>query len=249
MPHDLPSIEILGVRIAKASRSEALRAVAELGEHDAPALIAYANAHTLNLAAADPAYRGLLEEAALVLNDGSGVQLAARIKGDLFPVNLNGSDLNPAILSVAAGRGWSAYFLGARPGTAARAAARLMDRIGGLEVVGTRDGFFDRAQDPEVAAEIKASGADILMVAMGNPLQERWLAANLAATGARVGVGVGAFFDFEAGEVARAPAVMNKLGIEWVWRLAQEPARLWRRYVVGNPLFLLRVLRSRLRKR
>jgi N-acetylglucosaminyldiphosphoundecaprenol N-acetyl-beta-D-mannosaminyltransferase len=84
------------------------------------------------------------------------------------------------------------------------------------------------------------------MTAMGNPLQEKWLAEHLPATGARLGVGVGAFFDFAAGEVARAPAWMNKWGVEWMFRLAQEPRRLWRRYVVGNPLFLARALKARL---
>ena len=82
------------------------------------------------------------------------------------------------------------------------------------------------------------------MAAMGNPLQEKWLDRHLAETGARIGVGVGAFFDFAAGEVVRAPAWMNRLGIEWIFRLAQEPKRLWRRYVVGNPVFLWRVLLS-----
>jgi exopolysaccharide biosynthesis WecB/TagA/CpsF family protein len=82
---------------------------------------------------------------------------------------------------------------------------------------------------------------------MGNPHQERWLARNLDATGARLGVGVGAFFDFQAGEVTRAPAWMNRLGIEWVHRLFKEPARMWRRYLVGNPVFVVRVLRQRVR--
>jgi exopolysaccharide biosynthesis WecB/TagA/CpsF family protein len=83
-----------------------------------------------------------------------------------------------------------------------------------------------------------------LMVAMGNPLQERWIARHLTATGARLGVGVGAFFDFSAGVVPRAPAWMNRAGVEWAYRLAQEPRRMWRRYLIGNPLFLARVLRE-----
>lgn len=233
-------VRILGVPIVRMDTESALTAVEELGESSDPALIAYANAHTLNLAWADIDYRRLLLDAGLVLNDGIGIELAARMRGVGFPANLNGSDFNPEILRLAAAKGWRAFFLGARPGVAETAAARLVERIEGLEVVGCRDGYFDENENDRVVEEIRESGAAVLMVALGNPLQERWLADNLDATGARLGVGVGAFFDFTAGSAKRAPGWMNKVGIEWVWRLALEPRRMWRRYVVGNPLFLRR---------
>jgi exopolysaccharide biosynthesis WecB/TagA/CpsF family protein len=238
-------VEVLGVQVVRMTAAEALMAVERAVDSSDPSLIAYANAHTLNLAASDPSYRGVLRQAAVVLNDGAGIAIAARLKGSPFPENLNGSDFNPKILELAARRGWSAYFLGAAPGVADRAAERLTARIPGLQIAGCRDGFFPRSADAEVAAQIKATGADLVMVAMGNPLQERWIASNLPATGCRAGIGVGAFFDFAAEQVARAPAWMNRLGVEWVWRLAQEPGRLWRRYVLGNPRFLLRVLAER----
>lgn len=240
----MSSIDLLGVPIDRLNRREALEAVAGLYERPEPALCVYVNAHTLNLAAKDPAYRKLLTDADLVLNDGSGVALGARIQGSRFPENLNGSDLNPSIVELAAQRGWPVFFLGGHPGVAGRAAGSLKDRFPSLEVAGTADGYFD---DPEgIAGEIRAAGTGLLMVAMGNPLQEMFLRDHLAATGARLGIGVGAFFDFTAGVVPRAPAWMNKAGIEWVYRLAQEPKRMWRRYVVGNPAFLGRVLRQRL---
>lgn len=233
--------------IIKARRAEAIAAIESAALDSPPALVIYVNAHTLNLATSDSSYRSLLSEAAVILNDGSGVALAAKIHGDSFPENLNGSDFNPVILGLAARRGWPVYFLGAGPGVAEAAARRLQTDIPQLIVGGTRDGFFPRSEDDAVAESIKRSGAQVVMVAMGNPLQELWLRDNLAATGALLGVGVGAFFDFSAGEVKRAPAWMNKAGIEWVFRLAQEPQRLWKRYVVGNPKFLLRVLRERKR--
>lgn len=246
---DLPMIDLLGIPVVKAAPGDALQAVERLAERSAPALVAYVNAHTLNLAHGDPGYHALLRSVALVLNDGVGVSLAARMKRDRFPANLNGSDLNPMILELAARRGWSVYFLGAAPGVAEEAARRMTDKIPGLVVAGTRDGYFSRADDSAVAAAIKDTGAEVVMVAMGNPLQEKWLEANLAATGARLGVGVGAFFDFAAARVVRAPAWVNKIGLEWVWRLLQEPGRLWRRYVVGNPLFLWRAARDAVRAR
>lgn len=240
---DIPSIEILGVRVVTLSADEALAQI-EAAAEQPPGLIAYVNAHTLNLASASPSYKALLQSADLVLNDGSGVSIAARMKGRRFPENLNGSDFNPKILELAARKRWKVYLLGAGPGVADEAAAKLKARIPGLDVVGTRDGYFDRSNDHEVAAAIAATGADLLMVAMGNPLQEEWLAANLEATGCKLGVGVGAFFDFSAERVKRAPAWMNRWGIEWIYRILQEPGRLWRRYVVGNPAFLWRVFRE-----
>ena len=243
----LDSTEILGVQVASATEPAALGELERLADAGAPVLVAYVNAHTLNLAATDPSYKALLQDAGLVLNDGVGVALAARIGGHRFPANLNGSDFNPRILELAARRSWPVFFLGASQGVAEEAARRLKERIPNLVVAGTRDGYFPRGDDAEVAKMIEGSGAAVVMVAMGNPLQETWLRDNLAATGAKIGVGVGAFFDFSAENVRRAPAWMNRVGVEWLFRLAQEPKRLWRRYVVGNPVFLYRVLRERLR--
>lgn len=245
----LPTCEILDVPVVQATASSALAEIARLGSNDAPARVVYVNAHTLNLCSVDAEYRRVICESSVVLNDGIGVELAARIQRTTFPENLNGSDFNPRILELAAERGWKVFLLGGRPGVADQAATKLQASIDGLQVAGTRDGYFGRSQDADVAAAVKASRADVLVVAMGNPLQERWLADNLDATGCRIGVGVGAFLDFVVGVQKRAPLWMNRWGIEWVWRLAQEPRRMWRRYVVGNPVFLARVLRARLSHR
>ncbi len=230
---------------AAAAREELVR----LYERDRPALVAYANAHTLNLASRDSGYRAVLRSADIVLNDGAGLAIAGRLFGRPFPANLNGSDFNPVILEEAAARRWPVYLLGAAPGVAEEAVRRLSERFPGLQVVGTHDGYLRDDESDDVAREIAKTGAGILMVAMGNPRQETWLNRHLEATGARVGIGVGAFFDFSAGVVPRAPAWMNRLWLEWLYRLIQEPRRMWRRYVLGNPLFLARVLRSRVARR
>jgi exopolysaccharide biosynthesis WecB/TagA/CpsF family protein len=246
MNEDLCSIDILGVPVASIDASEALMEIERLYGRSSPALVVYLNAHSLNLASQSPSFRGILTRSNLNLNDGSGVAIAARIQGRRFKQNLNGSDFNAEILQLAARLEWSVYLLGAADGVAELAAQRLKARIDKLNVVGTRSGYFQESSTDSVVAAIRASGADLLMVAMGNPRQEEWLDAHLESTGARVGVGVGAFFDFTAGTVPRAPAWMNRFGVEWMWRLAHEPRRLWRRYIVGNPLFLARVIRSRL---
>jgi exopolysaccharide biosynthesis WecB/TagA/CpsF family protein len=238
-------VQILGVPIARLETEPALDEVERLYEETEPQLVAYANAHTLNLAHANVGYRALLNRAGVVLGDGAGVMLAARLNRAPLPTNLNGSDFNPEILRRAAARGWPVYFLGAGPGVAEATAARWRSELPSLEVAGAGDGYFPRDGEAEVAATIKAAGAGLVMVAMGNPLQEQWIDRNLSATGARIGVGVGAFFDFSAGRVPRSPAWMNRVGIEWLYRLYQEPGRMWRRYLLGNPLFLARVAKER----
>lgn len=245
----METVEVLGVPVARLTAAAAREELVRLYERDRPALVAYANAHTLNLASKDSGYREVLRRADIVLNDGAGLAIAGRVFGKPFPENLNGSDFNPQILEEAAARAWPVYFLGAKPGVAEEAARRLSARIPGLRVIGTRDGYFTPSESEAVARSIAETGAGVLMVAMGNPLQETWLNRHLEATGARLGVGVGAFLDFTAGVVPRAPRWMNRLGVEWAYRLLQEPRRMWRRYVLGNPLFLLRVLRQRVTRR
>lgn len=240
-------VEILGVPFARVTPDQALDRIEQLYAADAAAIVAHANAHTVNLAAADPTYLGVLRRANLVLNDGKGVMIAARMRGTAFPADLNGNFFTPLLLRRAAKRGWPTFFFGARPGVARRVADRLMGEVPGLDVVGARDGYVAPGEDGAVVEEIRSSGTGLLLVGLGNPTQELWISDNLALTGARVGVGVGAFFDFQAGEVKRAPEWMNRVGIEWLHRLSREPRRMWRRYLIGNPWFLWRAARESLR--
>jgi len=242
------AISVLGVRLARLSPRAALAEAEHLYDAPESSYIAHANVHTLNLASRDERYRFALENAAIVLNDGKGVMLAARIKRDRFPADLNGNFFTPLLLELAAERDWPVYFLGAKPGVADRALERLVERLPRLRAVGVRDGYFDPG-DESVAAAVRAAGTGLLLVGLGNPAQELWMQTNLSATGARLAVGVGAFFDFQAGQVPRAPEWMNRAGIEWVHRLAQEPQRMWRRYLLGNPRFVARVAAEELKSR
>jgi exopolysaccharide biosynthesis WecB/TagA/CpsF family protein len=241
-------VEIIGVPIARLDARAALDAVEKLYERERSAFIAHVNAHTLNSAFENPSYREVLRRADLVLNDGKGVLLAARLLGSNLPADLNGNFFSPLVLQMAAERGWPVFLLGARPGVADTAARNLARRSPQLRVVGTRDGFFSVEEEDDVVAQIRESGAGLLMVAMGNPAQERWLDRWMDKTEARLGIGVGAFLDFQAGAVRRAPHWMNRIGLEWLYRLYKEPRRMWRRYLIGNPRFLLRVLRERIKK-
>ncbi len=236
-------IPMLGVKLDKLTCEQVLAEI-ERQVGDRPMMLAYANAHSLNLVTRDPALRKALDRSDLVLNDGLGVNLAARMRGERFPDNLNGSDFTVRLLQLAARCGWGVFLLGGEPGVAETAARRLTERIDDLRIVGTCHGYTNES-DELLVQRIRDADTTLLIVALGVPLQEIWLDRNLHATGALVGVGVGAFLDFSAGRVRRAPRWMNVLGVEWCFRLVQEPRRLWRRYIVGNPIFLIRAWRDR----
>jgi N-acetylglucosaminyldiphosphoundecaprenol N-acetyl-beta-D-mannosaminyltransferase len=170
------------------------------------------------------------------------VRLAGKLFNRNIRQNVNGTDLFPELCAAAEKMGLSFYLLGGRAGIAERVAEWMTARHPRLRVAGWRDGYFSSGELPSVLAGIRASRAEILLVAMGAPTQEKWLRQNLPDTGARLGIGVGGLFDFYSGRMPRAPIWMREIGMEWVYRFLQEPERMWRRYLVGNAVFLARVL-------
>ena len=202
--------------------------------------VAFLNAHCGNVMAQDSIYADAMQTADMVLPDGIGVELAAKMRRQSFAENLNGTDFTPRLLARAAAQGLSVFLLGAAPGVAEDAANRLCRDIPGLKIAGVRDGYDGMRNEAAAIAAINASGADILLVAMGVPRQDVWLANNAHRIDARITLGVGALFDFLAGRVRRAPAVVRKARCEWVWRLAMEPRRMAKRYLIGNATFLAR---------
>jgi exopolysaccharide biosynthesis WecB/TagA/CpsF family protein len=235
-------VRILGVPFTLASFEQATARIEALVRRRGPtSQVVLANAHTLNLAAADPGYRDVLARAALVLRDGVGVELAARLAGARPGYNFVGTDFVPALLRVLGAReeGVSVYLLGGRDGVALEAARRLRRETPGVRVGGVEAGYGDL---DGAVARISAACPDVLLVALGNPLQEQWIGRHGDELGAGVAIGVGALFDYLAGRVPRAPGWVLRLRGEWLFRLVVEPRRLWLRYVVGNPRFLLRLL-------
>lgn len=212
------------------------------------AKIYHANVHGINLARQDPSFRREMTTADAIFCDGEGVRLASRILGHGLPERITYADWLWQLSALAARRGWSLFFLGGRPGIAERAAKRLGAGVPGLRVAGTAHGYWraDDRTDEDVVAEINASGAQILVVGMGMPLQEFWLGRWWPALQASIGLTGGACFDFVSGEVSRSPSWMRRSGLEWSYRLMLEPRRMFRRYVVGIPQFLGRILEQRL---
>ena len=250
MKHRLPTLTILDIPIVCATEAEAIGEIQYLTEQRGQALVIYVNAHTLELTAEDPEYRRIVQEAAIVMNDGIGVSLAARIVGGrTFPANLNGTDLTPLILKLAAEKGWRVFLLGGVPGVAEKAAAKFVEQNPALEISGTHPGFFKEEELDGLVQRIREARTDVLIVGMGNPVQERWLARHQARTGARLGVGVGAFLDFSAGMFPRAPLWVQRIKLEWLYRMSREPKRLWKRYLIEGPLFLLHVAQDAIKQR
>lgn len=236
---------LAGVAVRAWSQERALAELGRVIDEGLHGKIAFCNAHVVNLAARDDRFRAALAQS-LVLPDGIGVDLGSRLlHGAPFPANLNGTDFVPLFLRQAT-TPLRVCLLGARPGVALKAAAALQAGNPRHEIVVLGDGFFDQALEADHLARLRERPADLLLVAMGNPRQELWIASRIGPEHARLAMGVGALFDFLAGEVPRAPLLWRRLRLEWLYRLAQEPARLARRYLLGNPAFLLRMLRLKL---
>ncbi|MCX7325654.1 MAG: WecB/TagA/CpsF family glycosyltransferase [Hyphomicrobiales bacterium] len=208
--------------------------------------LAFANSHLVNLALDDSTYAGVLRRF-LVLPDGIGVDLGALIMhGRTFPANLNGTDFIPALLRATA-TPLRVGLVGARPGVAERAVIQLCRLAPQHRFVACSHGFFSPEEEPQLLARLEEGRFDLLLVAFGNPKQELWIAEHLDQRHARVAAGVGALFDFMAREVARAPQWLRWLRLEWLFRLAQEPSRLWRRYMFGNLRFVGHLLMQKWR--
>jgi N-acetylglucosaminyldiphosphoundecaprenol N-acetyl-beta-D-mannosaminyltransferase len=244
---------ILGVRVDRISAEELHVQTLRLAQSGENAMILYANPHCLNLSYHRPWLRNLLNSADIVFCDGFGLLLAAKILGKLSLERVTYGAEIWRLLELAELHNLSIYFLGARPGVAGKAAARLKEKYTSLNIVGFWHGYFDRTpgspENEAVVQGINASNPDILLVGFGMPLQELWLKENRERLSVNVAITVGATIDFFAGEgrgSLRAPPILADNGFEWLTRLLLEPRRLWRRYIIGNPLFLLRVLRQHL---
>jgi exopolysaccharide biosynthesis WecB/TagA/CpsF family protein len=244
-PHAGRTRDILGIAITDMSRAEArhiLHQAMNAGRH---LKLAFCNAHTANVAATDDAYRELLRRF-LILPDGHGVDIASRwLYGRPFSANLNGTDLVPNLL-LSAPRPLRVAMIGGRPGIAERAALAFLARDDRHWIGPVLHGYASVEEQADWLTSLEHNPVDIVLVAMGNPRQEMWIAENLGPRHCALAIGVGALFDFAAGEVRRAPTFVRRYRLEWLYRLLQEPQRLFGRYVLGNPLFLLRVASARL---
>ncbi|HEX4891868.1 MAG TPA: WecB/TagA/CpsF family glycosyltransferase [Hyphomicrobiaceae bacterium] len=235
-------VRVFGLEVTDTTLAGAAHWIIDRAMKGERAEVAFLNAHCVNVMYRNRAYRTALERSHQIFADGSGVRIAARAAGVHLRENVNGTDLLPVLCREAADAGAPIYFLGAREGIAAAAARRMQRETPGLIIAGHHHGYLSDPVDEAAAIDaINRSGAKILLVGLGVPSQELWIARNRHRLAAAVVVGVGGLFDYYSGRIPRAPLALRRFGFEWVWRLAMEPRRLANRYLVGNAEFLLRL--------
>lgn len=237
--------KILGVNIDDMNKQSAVSLMSQfLLTSNERKTVFIANAHTLNVAAAYPNFRDVLNFAEYTFGDGVGVRLAARLYGRTPLDNLNGTDLIPALLEATNTAELKCYLLGGEVGTVAKAAEMVASKYKGWSIVGHHHGFLDRLSENKVLKEIEACRPDLLLVGMGNPFQECWIAENRDQLSAKLVVGVGALFSYLSGDYTRAPQAFRRAGLEWLFVLAVQRHK-WRRYLFGVPAYILRVVVER----
>jgi N-acetylglucosaminyldiphosphoundecaprenol N-acetyl-beta-D-mannosaminyltransferase len=237
------TLSLLGVRIANLQMAAAIERIERAIKERSPAKVYFVNADSLNKAFRDATFRTVLNAGDIVLGDGIGVNIGARLTKQHIRENVNGTDMFPRLCERMARERQRLYLLGAKEGIAERVSDWVRTRHPGVILAGVRNGYFSDDETDNVCAAVRASGADVLLVAFGAPRQEAWIHENFANLGVCVAIGVGGLFDFYSGSIPRAPVWMREVGIEWIYRLIQEPRRMYKRYLVGNFLFMLRVLR------
>ena len=232
-------VKILGVRVDKITKAQALEEFQKLLEGDRCELIVTPNAEIVEKASKTPQLRRIInEEAAIVTPDGVGLIYASKLKGDPIQEKVAGIDFAHSAIELCAQLGRSVYLLGSKPGVAEAAAANLEKEIPGLKIAGFRDGYFKDEEESEVVAEINASGADFLCVALGSPKQEYFVIKHRDALKVKAAAGLGGSLDIWSGQLNRAPKFYIDHGLEWLYRMIQEPKRLKR--LPALPVFLIK---------
>lgn len=231
---------------------EAMQRVEDLIKGDRRAFVTTPNVDHVMTAEADPLFREIYQQADLVLTDGVPIIWASKFLGTPIKEKISGSDFLIKFCPVAAKKGYRLFFLGGKPGAAEISAEILSERYPGVNIVGISCpplGFHaDRERNARVVEEIKKASPDLVFVGLGAPKQEKWIFSNKDNYGAPVSFTVGASFDFVAGITPRAPLFMQRIGLEWFWRLMKEPKKLWKRYLIKDMKFFPLILKQKRNK-
>ncbi len=235
-------LNILGVPIDNVTMQEAMDGIESAVDARRKEKIFFVNTFYLNVACENSRYYNVLRKGDHIFGDGSGVRIASKIIRTPIVENVNGTDMIFPLCELCQKRGFRMFLLGSKPGVVDRLKVWMETGYPGIQVCGTHHGYFDREKDREkILSLINDSKTDILVVGFSAPLQELWIDDHADRLTSPVMMGVGGLFDVYAGDIHRPPAWLRKIGHEWLGRLFQEPKRLWRRYLVGNPQFLARV--------
>ncbi len=242
-------VDVLGCRIDRLDTAATLTRCEEVIAARGFAQHVCINAAKLLAVRTDPDLRRIVERCELVSADGQAIVWASRLLGDPLPERVNGTELMYHLFRLAERKRYSIYVLGAAADVLERAIGRVRADYPDLTIVGYRDGYFTPDESADIAAEVRRASPDILFVAISSPRKEQWLSRYGRELGVPLVMGVGGSIDVVAGVTRHAPVWMRRAGLEWLFRLVQEPRRMWRRYLVGNAQFLALLAREVLRRR
>lgn len=239
----IPTVSIYGVPVSRLNMQQTVAYLTATIEQGVPQQVVTANPIILMAGIEDPSFMKTLREADLVVPDGTGLVWAASYVGQPVAERVAGYDLIHELMKAGSSRGWKVYLLGAAPGIAEAAAAKLTSLYPGIRVAGCRDGFFPDIEDDAVIADVTAKAPHLLLVARATNNQDPWIGKYKDRLGVPVMMGVGGSFDVLAGRVKRAPLLFQRLRLEWFYRLLREPSRYRRMLVL--PKFALKVIKDK----
>ena len=230
-------IDILGVPVDRIDMAETLARIKDFIASGRPHRHVVVNASKFVMMRQDNRLARAIRSCDLVNADGQSVVWASRFTGTPLPERVTGIDLMLELLRQSSNQGYRVYFLGAHKETVAKVVDSCQSKFSGLQVAGWHSGYFDASEEQLILADIRSTQPHILFVALGSPYQEYWLESHQAELDVPFSMGVGGSFDVLAGELRRAPLWMQKRGLEWLFRLLQEPTRMWQRYLTTNLMF------------
>ncbi|NLM97689.1 MAG: WecB/TagA/CpsF family glycosyltransferase [Halanaerobiaceae bacterium] len=240
-------IKILGIRINNITMKEAVEIIDNYVKDRANSMIVTPNAEMIVRAQKDRELAEIINNSALSVPDGAGVLLASKLLRNPVAERVAGIDLMKESLKLAAERAYSVYLLGSKPGVVDTACRKIREQFPAIKITGSHHGYLDKDLKKQLVEELKSKKPDILYVGMGSPLQEKFLNEVLPLVDIGAALAVGGSFDVLAGKVRRAPVWMQKAGLEWLFRLIQEPERVKR--MTALPLFVFLVLRELFRRK
>lgn len=240
-------IDLMGCPVDALTMEQTLARIEQIIDAGVPRQHMAMNANKFLSMASDPELRRVVRNSALVNADGAAIVHAARVLGTPLPERVAGVDIMQRVMAMAPEKGWRIYLLGAKQQVVDDVERIAKERHPGIQIAGSRNGYFEDEDEPEIVAQIREARADVIFVAISSPKKEKFLGRWMSEMRVPFCMGVGGSFDVMAGVVSRAPRWMQEHSLEWSWRLMQEPRRMWRRNVYGNGGFALQVLRGRLR--